>query len=185
LNRKHGPWTIKESELRFRNEFIEVIEDHVIQPDGEPGRYATVRMKPGVSVLAVDEEGFAYLARQFRYAVGRESVEVVSGAIDEGEEPRDAARRELREEAGIEAGELISLGQLDLDTSIVNCPASLFLARGLRFKETEQEGTENIRVEKMPLEEAVRRVMQSEITHGPTCALILKASSYLKTAASD
>jgi 8-oxo-dGTP pyrophosphatase MutT (NUDIX family) len=181
VSRKHGPWTINETVRKYRNDFIEVNEDEVIQPDGKPGQYATVMMKAGVNVLAIDEEGNAYLTSQFRYAVGRESIEVVSGAIDEGEEEKDAARRELREEVGIDAGELISLGQHDLDTSIVHCPASLFLARGLKFIETEQEGTESIRLEKMKLDEAVRKVMRSEITHMPTCVLILKASDYLKT----
>lgn len=181
MSRKHGPWTINETVLKYRNQFIEVKEDQVIQPDGEPGRYSTVMMKPGVSVLALDADGFVYLANQFRYAVGRESLEVVSGAIDEGEEAEAAARRELSEEAGIEAGELISLGQLDLDTSIVNCPASLFLARDLSFGESDQEGTERIALKKMKLDEAVARIMRSDITHGPTCALILKASMYLKT----
>jgi 8-oxo-dGTP pyrophosphatase MutT (NUDIX family) len=181
LSRKHGPWTIKETVRKYRNEFIEVLEDQVIQPDGQPGQYATVLMKAGVSVLAIDDEGFAYLTTQFRYAVGKESLEVVSGAIDEGEEPEAAARRELREEAGIDAGELISLGQVDIDTSIVRNPASQFLARDLKFRETEQEGTEQISLRKMKLEEAVSKVMRGEITHGPTCVIILKASHYLKT----
>jgi 8-oxo-dGTP pyrophosphatase MutT (NUDIX family) len=181
VSRKHGPWTIKETVRKYRNEFIEVNEDHVIQPDGKPGLYATVEMKAGASVLALDEEGNAYLTSQFRYAVGKESIEVVSGAIDEGEEPEDAARRELREEIGIDAAALISLGRMDLDTSILHCPASMFLARDLQFREPQQEGTEKIRMEKMALDEAVRKVMRSEITHGPTCVLILKASNYLKT----
>jgi 8-oxo-dGTP pyrophosphatase MutT (NUDIX family) len=180
VSRKHGPWTINETVRKYRNEFIEVNEDKVTQPDGKPGLYATVEMKAGVSVLALDAEGNAYLTSQFRYAVGKESIEVVSGAIDEGEEPEEAARRELREELGIEAAELISLGRMDLDTSILRCPAAMFLARDLQFRETEQEGTENIRPEKMALDEAVGKVMRSEITHGPTCVLVLKASNYLK-----
>ena len=57
----------------LRNEFIEVAEDRVTRPDGQAGRYATVTMKPGVAVLPVDETLDVYLARQFRYAVGRET----------------------------------------------------------------------------------------------------------------
>jgi 8-oxo-dGTP pyrophosphatase MutT (NUDIX family) len=180
VSRRHGAWTIKERVLKYENEFIEVNEDRVVQPDGQPGHYATVKMKAGVSVLAIDADGFACLTSQFRYAVGKESIEVVSGAMDEDEEPEAAARRELREELGIDAAELISLGRIDIDTSIVNCPAHQFLARDLSFKETKQEDTENISLKKMRLDEAVSKVMKSEITHGPTCVLILKASDYLK-----
>jgi len=180
MARKYGPWTIKESIHKYQGKFIEVVEDQVIQPDGEPGTYAVVHMKPGISILALGADETLYLTTQFRYAVGRDSLEAVSGAIDEGEKPLDAARRELREELGIEAGEWTELGMVDLDTSIVNCPARLFLARRLNFVEKNQDATEDIRLFKTTLDEAALKVMESEITHGPTCTLILKTLRLLR-----
>jgi 8-oxo-dGTP pyrophosphatase MutT (NUDIX family) len=179
MSRQHGPWTIKETAEKYRDEFIAVYADSVIRPDGEPGTYATVRMKAGVSVLPVEPDGTIYLTRQFRYALGAESVEAVSGGIDE-EDARGAASRELREELGIEAAELVSLGQMDMDTSIVRSPVSLFLARGLKFTAAEQEGTERIEPFKTTLEQAVGMILRGEITHSPSCVLILKASRYLE-----
>jgi 8-oxo-dGTP pyrophosphatase MutT (NUDIX family) len=176
MERKHGPWTIKSSECLHRDEFVEVWLDEVVKPDGEPGRYATMRMKPGVAVLALDGEGFVHLVSMFRYAVGKECVEVVQGMIDEGEEAAEAARRELREELGIEAGELTDLGLVDAVTSQVFSPARVFLARGLTFREPDREATERMRPVKVTLEEAVRMVTDGEITQGTTCVLILKAS---------
>jgi len=175
MERKHGPWTIKSSECLHRDEFVEMWLDEVVKPDGEPGLYATMKMKPGVAVLAVDEEGFAHLVRVFRYAVGKECVEVVQGMIDEGEQAAEAARRELREELGVEAGELTDLGLVDAVTSQVFSPARLFLARGLTFGGPEREATEKLRPVRVKLEEAVRMVMDGEITQATTCALILKA----------
>jgi len=177
MERKHGPWTIKETTEKYRDDFIAVYEDSVIRPDGEPGTYATVRMKPGVSVLPVDHDGTIYLTRQFRYATGAESVEAVSGGVEDEHEDA-SARRELREELGIEATELIRLGRMDMDTSIVRSPVGLFLARGLKFTEAEQEGTERIKPFKTTLEQAVGMVLRSEITHGPSCVLLLKAARY-------
>jgi 8-oxo-dGTP pyrophosphatase MutT (NUDIX family) len=179
MERKHGPWIIKERVEKHRDEFITVYEDSVIRPDGEPGKYSTVHMKPGVSVLPLDRDGTIYLTRQFRYAVGAESIEVVSGGI-EGEDAHASAKRELREELGIEAAELISLGRMDMDTSIVSNPVSLFLARELTFTETEQESTERIEPFNTTLEEAVGMVLRSEITHSPSCVLLLKAARYLE-----
>ena len=176
MERKHGPYTIKRSECLHRDEFVEVWLDEVVRPNGEPGRYATMRMRPGVAVLALDSEGFVHLVRVFRYAVGKECVEVVQGMIDDGEEAVGAARRELREELGIEARELTDLGLVDAVTSQVFSPSRVFLARNLAFGEPDRESTERMRPVKVKLEEAVRMVMDGEITQGTTCALVLKAS---------
>ena len=180
MERKHGPWTIKSSECLHRDEFVEMWLDEVVKPDGEPGRYATMRMRPGVAVLAVDGEGFAHLVRMFRYAVGKDSVEVVQGGLEEGEEYEPAARRELKEELGIEAEELIDLGLVDAVTSQVYSPARIFLARGLTFGDTDTDATESLTPLKFKLEEAVRMVMGGEITQGISCALILKAKLFLE-----
>ena len=159
--------------------------DEVVKPDGEPGRYATMKMKPGVAVLALDAEGFAHLVRMFRYAVGKECVEVVQGMTDEGEEPREAALRELREELGIEAEELTDLGLVDAVTSQVFSPSRIFLARGLRFGETDREATEKMQPFKVSLAEAVRMVLDGEVTQSITCVLILKADRMLRAKSSQ
>lgn len=179
MEKKHGAWTIKSSECWYKDEFVEFWVDDCLRPDGEPGRRATLRMVPGVAVLAVDEEGFVRLVRQFRYAVGRESVEVVQGGVEEGEGAPEAARRELKEELGIVADELTDLGLLDAVTSQVFAPSHLFIARGLKFTEPERESTEHLEPLKLPLDEAVRMVMEGEITQSTTCVLLLKASRLL------
>lgn len=170
---------VGETVQRYKSAWLEVCEDQVIRPDGQQGSFATVKLKPGVSVLAVDEAGEAYLTSEYRYAVERESIEVVSGGIEEDETPLVAARRELREEVGIEAAQWNDLGLVDPLTSILHSPASLFLARGLSLVKSEHEATEIIRVVKIKLSEAVRMVLESEITHGPSCVLILKSYYFL------
>lgn len=173
--KQYGPWTITDSREIFRSEFITVRNDDVRKPDGSPGTYTTARVKSGVAVLPVNEHGEVYLVRQFRYAIGRDSVEVISGGIDGEEPPAEAVRREAEEEAGIVAGSWTGLGHVDLDTSIVKGPVYLFLARDLQFKETHREATEQMQVLKVPYAEALRMVQESIITHSPSCVLILKA----------
>jgi hypothetical protein len=123
---QYGPWTITGSREVFRSEFITLRHDDVRKPDGSPGTYTTARVKSGVAVLPVDEHGQVYLVKQFRYAIGRDSVEVISGGIDDEEPPAEAVRREAEEEAGIVAGSWTELGYVDLDTSIVKGPVYLF-----------------------------------------------------------
>lgn len=178
--RKHGPWTIKETTPKYKNPWIEVNEDQVIRPDGKPGIFGTVKIKSGVSVLPLDDSGFVYLTEEFRYALGKGSIEVVSGAIDKDETPINCAKRELKEELGIEAKEWIDLGLVNPFTSVIASPAYLFLAKNLKFTKRNQEGTEIITLKKFKLGEAVKMVLDSKITHGPSCVLILKANEFLK-----
>lgn len=177
--KKHGPWKIKGSSIKYKNKWISVREDEVVRPDGKSGIFGIVEMVPGVSVLPMDEHGNIYLTREFRYAIGKDSIEVISGAIDRGESVLKAAKRELKEELGCIAKEWVNLGKMNPFTSIVFSPADLFLAKDLSFTNTEFEGTEIITHLKMPLAKAVEMVMTSKITHGQSCVLILKAWNYL------
>ena len=175
----HGPWRIERHVPKYANEFIELVEDHVTRPDGRPGTYATVTLKSGVAALAVDADQRVYLARQFRYAAGRETTEVPSGGLEPGEEPLVAAQRELREELGIEAAAWTSLGRLELEGSIVRCSVDLFLARTLTRTRKDQDGTEDVRTLKVSLAAAVGMVMDGQIDHAPSCVVILKAGREL------
>ncbi len=76
----HGPWQILRSNDIYRDPWIEVRCDDVIRPDGREGTHVVVQMKPGVCVVALDEEGFVHLTGEFHYGIGRDSVEGVSGA---------------------------------------------------------------------------------------------------------
>jgi ADP-ribose pyrophosphatase len=171
----HGPWQIVRSREAHRDPWTRVRVDEVIRPDGVPGTYTVIHLKPGVSVLAMDGERNVYLTEEFHYGVGRVTLEAASGGVEPGETPLEAARRELKEELGIEAREWTHLGTVDPFTANVVSPTQLYLARDLTFGAPEQEGTEEIRLAQMPLARAFELAMQSEITHAPSSVLILKA----------
>jgi 8-oxo-dGTP pyrophosphatase MutT (NUDIX family) len=171
---QRGPWTVLESQRLYANHWISVREDRVIRPDGLVGTFGVVEMAPGVSVLPVGDDGTVYLVRVFRYTLGRDSIEAVAGGIEEGEAPEETARRELREEVGIDAGEIIPLGVADQLTENVVSPVHLFQARGLRFVEPHQEATEQISRVAVPLEQAVDWAIAGTISHAASAALIFK-----------
>ncbi|MCU7495489.1 MAG: NUDIX hydrolase [Ignavibacteria bacterium] len=179
MERKNGPWEIGDTKLIYKNHFIEVNEDEVIKPDGSQGRYATVKMERGVCILPVDGENNVYLTKQFRYALGGFSIESACGSIEGNEPELNAAKRELKEELGIEASKWIELGQTDLDTSIIKCPLSMFIATELKFFPARPEGTEVMETIKLSLQDAVNMVMDGSITHNPSCLIILKADKLL------
>jgi ADP-ribose pyrophosphatase len=127
-----------------------------------------------VAVLALDAEGFAYLVRTFRYAVGKECVEVVQGMVDEGEQAQEAARRELREELGIEAAHWKELGRLYEIPSIMNSPVELFFAHGVEHVEAEADGIETIELVRIPQEVAVAAAASGKINDAVTVAGLLR-----------
>lgn len=172
--KRHGPWQIVETQEVYRDPWFRVDRDDVIRPDGEPGTYTVVHLKPGVCVLALDEDGQVCLTEEFHYAVGRVTFEAVSGGIEEGENPLETAKRELKEELGITAENWREMGTVDPFTASILSPAKMYLATNLTFGTQSLDGTETICLRKMPLKEAARQVIDSEITHGPTSVLILK-----------
>ena len=172
---KCGKWRVKSTTKIFENAFFAVFEDNVTKPTGDEGKYATVRFKEGVAVLPVDDDQNVYLTRQFRYAINREDIEVLAGSV-EGEGALDAAKRETKEELGIEAAEWIDVGTVHSLTSIARCTSRQFIARGLSFGEPHNEGTEDIECIKLALSNALEMIRCGEITDGDTCLLIMKAA---------
>jgi ADP-ribose pyrophosphatase len=174
-----GPYERLTTREVYRNRWIRVRADEVIRPGGIPGEFAVLEMKGGSSTLAVDEENYAYLVEEYKYGIERTTIEAASGGIDGAETPLEAARRELREEAGIEADEWTFLGSIHSFTTAVNSPVHLFLARKLRTCSQQLDPGEVLQVIRMPFSEAVERVMSGDIDHGPTCILVLKAARLL------
>jgi len=176
---EHGPWKIEESTRKYKSPWIEVYEDKVIQPNGDPGIFSTVKMKQGVCVLPIDDNGYVYLAKEFQYAVGKDCINASCGGIEDGEVPIDAAKRELKEELGIEANEWTKLGVVNPFTSQINAPMHLFLVKSLNFTKPSPDETEQIEMVKVKFEKAVEMVMDDKIHQGPSAIIILKAKEYL------
>jgi len=175
----HGPWQIVSSREVYRDAWIALRRDEVVRPDGRPGHHCVLDLKPGVCVLALDEQQVVHLTDEFHYAVGRRSLEAVSGGSDPGESPEQTAQRELAEELGIVATEFTSLGSVDPFTTIVSSPTALFLARGLTFGAAAPEGTERITRVALPIADALAQVLDGRISHAPTCVAVLKTARLL------
>lgn len=170
--RKHGPWIIHQTREVYTDPWIEVIRDEVTRPDGEPGSYATIRIKRGVCVIAMDEACNVHLTKEFHYAVGRTTIEGVSGGIEDDESSLIAAERELAEELGWRAARWTHLGKIDPFTSSVCSTVDLYLAEDLAQCGATPEGTEIIEPVSMPLRDAIA-LIGDVITHGPSCVALL------------
>src|SRR5574340_337855 len=105
-----GPYTILHSKPIYENQWLKLREDRVQRLGGEESVFGVVAMRPGVTVLPMEENGDVHLVKEFKYGLGQETLEAVSGAIESGENAETAGLRELSEEAGLIASELIDLG---------------------------------------------------------------------------
>src|SRR4051812_40024979 len=160
----------------YRNPWIQVREDRIEWHAGASALYGVVEIKPGVCVLPVHADGRVVLVREFKYAIQREALEAISGGRDEGESPETAAIREVAEETGYRAGRVVAMGELDPLSSVVRAPASLFLAEELGPGKPKPDEAEHVSVVEMPLADALARVLDGGIRHGPSVVLILKAA---------
>jgi ADP-ribose pyrophosphatase len=176
----NNPYRTVASRPMFDSLRFKVREDRVQFPDGREGPFAVVNVRGGVAVLAIDSDERVYLVREWKYALGRATIEVVCGAIDEGETPVQSAVRELREEAGVLAKKCTALGVTDPMTTFIQAPVHLFMATGLREVGLEPEPWEIIEPLRIPLAEAVDLVTSGEITHTPTALLLLLADRRIR-----
>jgi len=174
-------WKTLKSKVAYQSPFMTVYEDIVEDELGRELLFSKMVLRDGASVLAIDPEGDVYLARQYRYGYGDYSVQVPGGGIDEGERPEQAAKRELYEELGVQAGSLISLGSVCGLTSSAKGKEHLFLAKLDHIPET-NPGTEEevIDLIKVPYEEALRMAEESDIMLSYSVVAIMRAKKYLQ-----
>ena len=136
-------------------------------------------MGNGVAVIALDEEDNIYLVREYKYALGREDINLPGGGIDGEEDPLTAAKRELREELGIEAENWIALGIIHPLTTILSQTEYMFLARDISYVQKPEDTWEETTLIKVPYTRALEMVMNSEITLSASVAAILKVQKYI------
>jgi 8-oxo-dGTP pyrophosphatase MutT (NUDIX family) len=161
-----GPWVRHGRRVAYENDWIRVYHDDVARPDGSPGIYGLVHMRnAAVGVVALDADDRVVLVRQYRYALDHESWEIPEGGVPREESPIDGARRELREEAGLEAATWRELCRVHVSNSITDEVATLFLATDLRAVPQALEASEaDLIAEWVPFETALAMVLDGRIT---------------------
>ena len=100
----------KKRNLIYKGRILDLYNDEVELADGSEAMREYVRHSGGSSVIAVDEQDYVYLVEQFRYPYGEMLLEIPAGKLNEGESPYDCALRELKEEVGLSAHNIIDLG---------------------------------------------------------------------------
>lgn len=159
-----SPWRTLGTKEIYDNSWISVREDQVVRPDGERGIYGVVHFKNvAIGILAVEDE-FVYLVGQYRYPLKQYSWEIPEGGCSEKEDLLGAAQRELAEETGLRAEEWEMLGEAHLSNSVSDERAVWFLATNLTQGGSQPEGTEQLNVRRVSMQEAIRMALTGEMT---------------------
>lgn len=168
------------SEEIFDGVAIHLFRDEILLPDGNKGVREVIRHPGAVCVLPVTDDGDVIFVNQFRYAFNKVTLEAPAGKLEKGEDPKLAALRELSEETGLDAENLIPMGDMYTTPALIDEVIHLYLATDLTQGEQHLDKDEFINTLKMPLSEAVEMVMKGEIKDSKTQTVLLKAERYLK-----
>ena len=160
----------------FNGKIVRLDVDQARLPDGSIATREVVYHPGGVAILALDEQNNVSLVRQFRYPFGKLLLELPAGKLDHGteEDPLVGAKRELSEEAGLEAAHWTYLGCILASPGFSSEVLHMYLARQLTPTPRHPDEDEFLDVVKIALDEALRLVMDGTIKDSKTQIGILK-----------
>jgi 8-oxo-dGTP pyrophosphatase MutT (NUDIX family) len=177
METENNPWKTISQETTYENAWIRVEHHKVINPAGNPGIYGKVHYKnTAISIVAVDSEGYTYLVGQYRYTLNAYSWEVPEGgcSIESGESTLEAAKRELLEETGLIATQWTEIGEVYLSNSVSDERAVMYVAQNLSQQQTCPEETEQLKIRRIPLTEAIEMAQNGQITDALSVLTLLK-----------
>jgi ADP-ribose pyrophosphatase len=151
------------SEQVFDGRVVKVFLDDVRLPDGRQARWERVAHPGAVGIVPLLDDNTVLMVRQFRHAVGGVLLEIPAGKLDSGEPPLATAHRELAEEVGKSAGEMLKLAEFYNSPGYADEYFHLYLARELSDEEREPEPDEFLEIERVPLDHALEMVSSAAI----------------------
>lgn len=141
-------WTILDTEYLIRRPWLTARRDRVALPDGRiHPEYYVLEYPTWVNIIAIRPDGRYVMVRQYRHGLGEIGTELCAGVVEEGEQPEQAARRELSEETGYAGGEWKLNCILSANPATSNNLTYCYIATGVTLmSEPHLDSTEDIEV---------------------------------------
>jgi 8-oxo-dGTP pyrophosphatase MutT (NUDIX family) len=177
LTISENPWQTLKRKQVYDNPWIEVHEDQVINPRGGKGIYGKVSFKNlAIGIVPIDEEMHTWLVGQYRYTLDEYSWEIPMGGGSKTDSPLESAKRELKEETGLSARRWENIMRIHTSNSVTDEEGFIFLAQDLTPGETEFDDTEDLKIRRIPLQEAIQYVMDGRITDAISMSGLFKVA---------
>ncbi len=167
-------------ELLHTNPWWNYKHDTYEKPNGETGDYYYAETNGMVKIVPIMPDGRIVLTLQHRYLTGKQSIEFPAGGIEQGEDIIEAVKRELMEEVGGVAQEIIKIGVFEPSNGFAIDTAHIFLAYVDEIHPNASEDTEEIEVLYRRVDEIERMVTTNEIWDGATLATWSLVRNHLK-----
>ena len=168
-----------QSEPVYQGKAFRVRRDQVRLPDDKLTRLDIVEHIGAVTILPLDADGRIWFVRQYRHAAAQELLELPAGTLEPGEPPEACARREIREETGLAAGELRKLGEFFLAPGYSTEYMHVFLGTDLHPDPLPGDQDEFLSVEAHLAGEVFEMITRGEIQDAKTLAALLLARAWL------
>jgi 8-oxo-dGTP pyrophosphatase MutT (NUDIX family) len=167
----------------FTGRVIELNVERVQLPNGAIAELEIVKHPGGAAIVAIDERQRICLLRQFRYAAGGWIWELPGGKIDNREPPLDTARRELEEEAGMQAASWRPLGDYLTSPGVFTEVVHLFLAAQLTPLPQRPEEHEVLEVHWLPFRDVLQMAGSGELRDGKSIVGVYRAAEHVSSLA--
>ncbi len=165
----------------YKGKVFNVRIDEIKYDSGNAGIREIAEHNGGAVVLAETDEGKIIFVKQYRHPFDDWLIELPAGKLEPDENPLDCAKRELEEETGNIAGEMIKLGAIATTPGFCTEVLHIYLAKNLRGgKVNREEGEYGMSVFELSLEEAEKKIENGEIFDAKTLAGILYYKIYLE-----
>lgn len=158
-------------EILFKGRMLRLERDTVRLPNGVETTREVIRHPGAVGIIALQDHKL-FLVRQYRYAIGRETLEIPAGKLDSQETPEACAQRELREETGYR-GTMEHISTFYTTPGFTDEVMHLFMAKDLVWDPLDPDDDEFLGLEKIPWDEAVLRAQRSDFNDAKTILGIL------------
>ena len=167
-------------EKQYRGHVFDVAKVHVRLPDGRERNYDLVEHGDSVTILPVDDQGKILFVSQHRLGSGGDLLELPAGVLDPGESPQTSAERELREETGMAARDIIKLGGFYLAPGYTDEYMTVFLATGLYDSPLDADEDEFLNLKALSIHETYQLARSGNLQDGKTLAALFLAQPFLE-----